>query len=465
MSLYLQDLTQALKQIQEKKVNITVIGVGTIGLPLATFLASAGYNVTGLDINEARVRQINDATVVFEYSDKLKKAVKLTKLRATTKSSDALKDAEIIFICVPTPLNENLAMNNSNLLSATDAIIKNIKPGMLIIYESSVSIGTTRTLIKRIEENTKIKIGKDIGVAYCPERYNPTLPGETLPQVVYNSKQSDIAHYTIDKVSRVVGGSDEKSLKLAKTIYSQFITTGVKEVSSIETAEATKLLENIFRDVNIGLVNELATIFPTFGVDVYEVINAAKTKPFAFLPHYPGAGVGGECIPVDTWYLIRQAEENGLNPKLLRVTREVNDSMPAHTVKLLEEELAQHSKKISGSKISVLGLSYKKNIYDTRLSPSLEIVKILKSKGAKVVIYDPIVQQHDSRYELNSFEDTFKNSDALMLITDHDAFHLIDLKTVKDLMKTPIVIDGRQFFNKTKLKSLGFSYRCIGEPK
>ncbi len=462
MTIYSGELKNGLKKIDKREAKICVVGVGTIGLPLATFLANTGFEVSGLDVNKERVEQINSASVVFEYSNMLKKLVGEKKLHATINPSEALNNASVVFVCVPTPLNKENAIDLSKLEAATEAISKNLAPGMLIIYESSVSIGATSKLGKKIEEKTGLKIGKDIGLAYCPERYNPTLPQEHLAHVHYNKRNGEPEIYTLDNVSRVIGGSDEKSLKLAKAMYKTFIKTEVKEISSIEAAEATKLLENIFRDVNIGLVNELGKIYSAFGLDIYEIVDAAKTKPFAFLAHYPGPGVGGECIPVDTWYLIKQAENKGLETKLMKSARDVNDSMPGYVVTLLEQKLKKHGVELPKANITLLGLSYKKNINDTRLSPTFEIVKILKSKNVKFKVCDPIAHVQKPEFPLVSLKAAFTASDALMLITDHDEFRAIKLEEVKKEMRTPIIVDCRKFFEKEKAKKLGFDYTYLG---
>jgi len=463
MKVFEQDEDQGLKRIKNRDLNICVVGIGTIGLPLATFLAKSGFNVKGLDVDENRVREVNSGEVIFEYGEMLKDALNSNKLQGTTNSSEALKNADAIFVCVPTPLDKDKNLDTSKLFSAVEEIIKNIDKGTLLIVESSVSVGVTRKLGTLIEERTGLKMGKDFGLAYCPERYNPTLPQERFPTISYNNLQKETSHiYTLDNVNRVIGGTESKSRILAKTIYSQFIKHDIKEVSSIEASEATKLIENIFRDVNIALVNEFAKVFPKLNLDTYEIIEAAKTKPFAFLPHYPGAGVGGECIPVDTWYLIKQAQELGIDTKLMKAAREVNDSMIQHTVKLLEESLSHFNKNIAGSNITVLGLAYKSNIADTRLSPGLNIVKVLESKGATIVKCDPLVEKTKNNHNLVSLDKAFENSDAILLITDHDVFKNLDFSEIKKKVRTPILIDGRNIYNENHIKSNGFHYRVIG---
>jgi len=463
MTLYFQDIDQIVKRVNDKDVTVCVIGVGTIGLPLATFLADKGFSVRGLDVSPKRVEQINSGTVVYEYQDMLKKVTENGKLSATTNAKEALQNVEVIFICVPTPLNAKNEMDISNLYDVSKRITPYLKKGMVLIFESSVAIGTTKQVSENIEGITDLRFGKDLGLAYCPERYNPTPMKKDKQDFEFNT-QARGESFSVDKISRVVGGIDETSTKIAKLFYSKFITTEVSELSSIEAAEATKLLENIFRDVNIALVNELAKIYPKFGLDVYEIINAAKTKPFAYMPHYPGAGVGGECIPVDTWYLISQAEKLGIDSKLMKTARMVNDSMPEHVIELLEDELEKIKRKIDSSKITILGLCYKKNIPDIRLSPTFPLLEKLATKNAETVICDPVYEGINSPINLTPISESFKDSDVIILMTDHDDFAKIDFVKIKKEMRSHIIIDGRNLFKDKELKNLGFAYRVVGKP-
>ena len=456
-------MDQIVKRVNDKNITVCVVGVGTIGLPLATFLADKGFSVKGLDVSEKRVEQINSGTVIYEYQDLLKKVTSKGNLKATTNPEKALQDVEAIFICVPTPLNTKNEMDISNLYDVSKKISSHLKKGMMLIFESSVAIGTTKQVSKNIEGMTELRFGKELGLAYCPERYNPTPMKKDKQDPEFNI-QSRGESFSVDKISRVVGGIDEKSTKIAKLFYSEFISTGILELSSIESAEATKLLENIFRDVNIALVNELAKIYPKFGLDVFEIINAAKSKPFAYMPHYPGAGVGGECIPVDTWYLISQAEKLGVDLKLMKTARMVNDSMPEHMIELLEKELKKINKKIDSSKITVLGLCYKKNIPDIRLSPTFPLLEKLTTKNAETIICDPVYEGIKSPINLTPITEAFKNSDAIILMTDHNDFKKIDFIKIKNQMKSHIVIDGRNLFKNKKLEELGFVYKVVGKP-
>jgi len=462
MSIYAAADQDIQKRIGSRDVGVCVVGCGTIGLPLATFLSSRGFDVTAFDISKDRVDSINSNTTKFEYVSLLEESLKSKKIHATT-SPEEIKKADVIFVCVPTPLNKEKSIDLSILESASETIANNMQRGAVVVFESSVAIGSTKKMYRLIERVSGMEAGRDFGVAYCPERYNPTLPIEKLPHVVYGDHK-DFERYTVDNVSRVISAIDAKSLSVAKGLYSSFINADIKEMSTIEAAEATKLLENIFRDVNLALVNEMAKVLPKLGVDTFEVINGAKTKPFAFLPHYPGTGVGGECIPVDTWYLIKQAEDVGFDTRLMRVTREVNDSMPSHVVELLEDAMREAGRELKGSRVAVFGLSYKKNIADARVTPSNSIIEILESRGAGVSVVDPVMELVRSKRKLAPMKDALLGADAMILATDHDVFRTLDMGKVSSQMRTKIVVDGRAFFRKEDMDAIGFIYRAVGKP-
>jgi len=462
MKIYNEPREIALERVENGDVTACVVGAGTIGLPLATFLANKNFSVACYDKSSERVKQINGGQVVFEYHEELKRALEREKISASTDPA-VMRSAELIFVCVPTPLTHDKAMDISILFDVGENIGRNISAGSMVIFESSVAIGTTAQVRAKIEQISGLKCGVDFGVAYCPERYNPGLPKEIHPEIRYSEGDSFHEQHRFDQIGRVVGGADKKSLDLAKAVYSTIIKAKIKTVSSIEAAEATKLLENIFRDVNIALVNELAKVFSEFNLDTFEVIEAAKSKPFAFLPHYPGCGVGGECIPVDTHYLIKQAEDMGIETSLMNAARSVNDSMPQYTVSLLERALKKKGRGIQGSNINILGAAYKKNINDTRLSPAFVIAQMLQDMGANVKICDPLV--HESRlngHESVSLPDIFDRADAIILATDHDVFKSLDFSK-SGSMRTKIIIDGRNFFVRDALEKNGFTYRCVGK--
>lgn len=470
-SLYNCEDNEIKKLIVEKKINLAVVGIGTIGLAEAIFFSSKGFNVIGLDVNNERVKQINEATCVCEYPELLKDVVKKGNLKATTNPSEALKNADFIIVCVPTPVDQNKKLKYDYIFKAAENIGKNMKNGCIVVFESSVSPGSTIKFKEKIESFSNFKAGKDFGLAYVPERYNPALPTEIHEKIIHeknmlkNKTNPDVPKYTLDKINRVVGAIDNKTLFATKLLYEQMLNAQIYPVSSIETAEAVKITENIFRDVNIALVNELSKIYSKLKLDTFEIIEAAKTKQFAFLPHYPGVGVGGECIPVDTWYLIEEAEKINCETKIMKTSREVNDSMPLFTISILEKALDKAKLKIRGSTIGILGLSYKANVADIRVSPSSDLIKILQERGAEVKVCDPIVEKVGIKtIKLCSIEETVANSDALILATDHDIFLSIKPEYLKKNMRKTIVIDGRNFFDFKKFEKLGFIIMGIGKP-
>lgn len=453
------------KLVEKKNMTMCVVGLGTIGLVLATFLAEAGFSVTGLDIDQSRVEQVNSGDVPFEFRRVLLGVIRRRRLHATSKPPEAISSADMIFVCVPTPLKVDNTIDKTNIHSAAKTIGENIRHGAIVVVESTVSIGMTREVGSMIAERSGLKMGPEFGLACCPERYNPTLSKESHPLIAYKTSNIQETRQTFDAVGRVVGGIDEFSASVVRLVYEQFIDAEIKVLSSIEAAEATKIVENIFRDVNIALANEFAKILPDLGLNVYEVIDGAKTKPFAFLPHYPGAGVGGECIPVVPWFLINQAENAGLSAGIMKTAREVNDSMPSYVVHLLAEEFGRLGRKIESSNVTLLGLSYKKNINDIRHSPTWRIKEVLETQGATVRVCDPIVAKFAKPFELLPLSKAFTGVDAAVLVTDHDLFQNLNFRKIKLEMRTPVIIDGRHLFDSDKLLKLGFAYRCIGVPR
>jgi len=307
----------------------------------------------------------------------------------------------------------------------------------LIVVESTIFPGTTEEVVLPILQ----KSGKKFLLAHCPERIDP------------GNKD-----FTIERIARVVGGIDKESSYRACEFYDSIISSGtVVQLKSVKAAEATKIMENTFRDINIAFINEMAKSFDKVGIDIMEVIEGAKTKPFAFMAHYPGAGVGGHCIPIDPYYLIEKAKQIGFDHKFLSLARKINESMPSYTIELLEKEFEKSNEKIQGAKIGVLGLAYKANVDDTRESPALKVIETLKEKKAKVFVFDPFVKESCNVKDL---DELLKKSDYIILVTDHDEFRNMDLNKLEN--KIRIVIDGRNCLDKEKIKSLGIIYHGIG---
>lgn len=421
---------------------VTVIGLGYVGLPLACLCAEKGYKVYGLDTDKNKVDAINNNQSPIEDEYVINKLKKVSnKIQATDNASNCVPNSNIIIVCVPTPTDKNHIPNLEYIEESSKSIAKYIKKDTLIIIESTVFPGTTEEIIKPLLEKSNLSIENDLFLAHCPERIDPG-----------NKK------WNIENLPRVAGGITKESAKKAIEFYKSIIDADIIGLSSIKAAEATKIMENTFRDINIAFINEMAMGFDKEGIDILEVIKGASTKPFAFMPHYPGIGVGGHCIPVDPYYLIEKAKQVGFSHKFLNLGREINNNMPNYTVKLLEEELQKIKKSIKNAKIGVLGLAYKANVDDTRESPALKIIKILKEKNAEIFIFDPYVKEKSNVKDVVGL---LEKSDYIVLVTDHKEFKDMDLKKLKE-NNVKIIIDGRNCLDKEKIKALGILYHGIG---
>ncbi len=420
---------------------ITVVGLGYVGLPLACLCSEKGNKVYGLDIDKNRVDLINKGISPIDDEYLIKK-LKNIKIQATIDPSECIPNSEVIIVCVQTPVSKDNSPDLSALIDSTSTVLKHIEKGSLLIIESTIYPGTIEEVIIPIIKKNRLDAYKnDIFVAYCPERIDPG-----------NKK------WTIEHLPRVVGGITRDATKRTAEFYKRILNSEVIELSSIKAAEATKIMENTFRDINIAFMNEMAQSFDKAGIDIIEVIRSASTKPFAFMPHYPGAGVGGHCIPVDPYYLIEKAKQIGFNHRFLRLAREINNNMPHYTIKLLENELNKLKKSVKGAKVGVLGLAYKADVDDIRESPSFEIIEILKARGAEVFVFDPHVK---SEINVDDFDELLSKSNYLILVTDHKEFKEMDLEKLKK-NNISIVIDGRNCLDKEKIKSIGILYHGIG---
>jgi len=414
---------------------VAIVGLGYVGLPLACLCSKKGYSVVGVDIDETKVEQINSGISPID-DEYIKTNLKKGDILATTKFQE-IKKAEVVIICVPTPVNEKHLPDLSYVKNSSTSVAENLEENQVIILESTVYPGTTEEIVLPILEKTN----KKFYLAHCPERIDPG-----------NKK------YTIEKISRVVGGVNKESTEKAAEFYEDIIEGEVIKVKSSKEAEATKIMENTFRDVNIAFINEMAKSFDKAGIDIIEVIKGASTKPFAFMPHYPGAGVGGQCISVDPYYLIDKAINYNFDHEFLKLARKINDSMPKYTVDLLIEELNKIGKSVKGAKVGVLGLAYKGGVDDTRESPAFEIIKLLKEKGAELVIYDPYIKKNS---DVDSLQKVLEKVDYLVLITDHKEFKEMNLNLLKE-NNINLIVDGRNCLDKEKITSLNISYKGIG---
>ena len=422
-------------KILNKSATVCIAGLGYVGLPLAKTIIDAGFeSVIGLDIDIKKVNSINKGKeIINSIPSKEMKALIKKGLYATSDFSH-LQKADILIICVPTPINKYKEPDLSYVISTLELSKRYIHKEMLISLESTTWPGTTEEVISELLEEWKFKVGKDIFLGYSPEREDPG-----------NDK------YTTSSIPKVVSGHTKECLKIVESFYSSFIETLVP-VKNTRTAELVKLVENIQRSVNIGLMNELKVVSEKMDIDIFEVIKAAATKPFGFTEYYPGPGVGGHCIPVDPFYLTWKAKEYDIHTKFIELAGEVNDSMPNYVVDKVVEVLNKKKISLSLSKILILGLSYKKNIGDLRESPNLKILESLKSSGSKVSYSDPFFKEIPSLrdYSLNmksvSLTPKALNSfDIVLLLTDHDEFDYTMIKKYSNY-----IVDVRGKFSQNK---------------
>jgi len=413
------------KKIKNRTAVVGVIGMGYVGLPLAVELGREGFEVIGIDINPDRVNRINSGrSDIDDVTDEdLKPLVKRGRIKATTDFS-LLKKVDCVTICVPTPLSKTKDPDVSYILAAVKEVQKFLHPGQLVILESTTYPGTTEELILPILAQTGLKVGKDFFLAFSPERVDPG-----------NKK------YTTKNTPRVVGGITPLCTRIAKLFYEQTITQAVP-VSSTKSAEMVKLLENTFRSVNIALVNEVALMCDKLKIDVWEIIDAANTKPFGFMPFYPGPGLGGHCIPIDPHYLSWKLKSLNYYARFIELAGDINSHMPEYVVERICRALNEREKSLKGSRILVLGVAYKRDIKDVRESPALDVIKLLQNAGAEVKYNDPHVPSirlDDS--EMKSVKVTRKllqRSDCVAIVTDHSAY---DYDFI--VRNAPLVMDTR----------------------
>ena len=427
---------QILARITEKKAHIGVVGLGYVGLPLLVEFAHQGFQATGFEVDQEKADQINSGTSYIGdvSSSAVKELVDAKKLRATT-NFDHLAECDAVIICVPTPLRKTKEPDVSYILAATEEIRQRLHKGQLIILESTTYPGTTDEVLLPIFSETGLKLDEDFLLAFSPERVDPGNP-----------------QFQTHNIPKVVGGVTDDSTAAAAHLYSQ-IVKDVHAVSSARVAETAKLLENTFRAVNIGMANEMARLCYALNIDTWEVIRAAATKPFGFMPFYPGPGIGGHCIPLDPHYLSWKARQHGFDSRFIGLAEEVNSRMPEHVVQLVADGLNDESKAMKGSRVLLLGVAYKKDINDVRESPALSIIDRLRAKGANVQYHDPFVSEirfDDAHTEgggdpLQSVELTDEElgkADCVVIVTDHSG---IDYVRVCKL--TPLVVDTRNALN------------------
>lgn len=425
-----------IKKIQHKKAIIGIFGLGYVGLPLTIMFVNAGFKVIGFDTNKNKVEVLNSGkSYINDIDDADIKKIKKNNFFATDNFSDATK-IDIIIICVPTPLNDHREPNLEYVKNTLSKLSPYLRSEQLLSLESTTYPGTTREIVLPVIESVNLKIGYNFFVIYSPERIDP---GNKF--------------FKTQQIPKIVGGITDQCCEIGHALYEQSVQSVIK-VSSTETAEMTKLLENIYRSVNIGLVNEMKIICDAMKIDIHEVIKAASTKPFGFTPFVPGPGLGGHCIPIDPFYLTWKAKEYGLNSRFIELAGEVNTKMPHWVIQKISDILNNMGKSIKGSKILILGIAYKKNIDDMRESPAVVIMDILSKKGAKINYSDPHILKFPKirkySFNLDSVILTPKkleDFDIIILTTDHDSF---DYELI--LKHGKVIVDTRGVFENKNVK-------------
>jgi UDP-N-acetyl-D-glucosamine dehydrogenase len=401
------------KKIKNHQAKIGVMGLGYVGLPLVKAFLKKGFPVIGFDVDPKKIRMLNQGKRYLKHIaiDELKSAFKTKRFLATADFRQLAK-MDAVIICVPTPLDSHRNPDLSFVLNTTETIAKTLRKGQLVVLESTTYPGTTDDEMRPILERGGLRAGRDFFLAFSPERENPGDPV-----------------FSTERIPKVVGGYSKDCLRVANALYSQVVVKTVP-VSSTKVAESAKLLENIFRSVNIALVNEMKVILDRMGIDVWEVIKAASSKPFGFMPFYPGPGLGGHCIPIDPFYLTWKAREVDYSTKFIELAGEINTSMPSYVISKTVEALGERGRSIKGARVLVLGIAYKKDIDDQRESPSLKIITLLQEKGAKVSYNDPHIPELGPTREYPGFiirsvplsARRLKTTDAVIIATDHSAY-------------------------------------------
>jgi UDP-N-acetyl-D-glucosamine dehydrogenase len=427
---------EMIELITERSARIGVIGLGYVGLPLVVEFAQKGFTSVGFEVDEHKAAEIKAGRSYIGdvSSSAVNEMVEAGRLRATVDFND-LKDCDAIIICVPTPLRKTKEPDVSYILAAAEEIRRNLRRGQLVVLESTTYPGTTDEVLLPMFEETGLKLDEDFLLAFSPERVDPGNP-----------------QFQTHNIPKVVGGCTEDSTVVAAHLYAQ-IVRDVHAVSSARVAEAAKLLENTFRAVNIGMANEMARLCYALGIDTWEVIRAAATKPFGFMPFYPGPGIGGHCIPLDPHYLSWKARQHGFDSRFIGLAEEVNSRMPEHVVTLVADGLNDAEKAMKNARILLLGVAYKKDINDVRESPALSIIDRLRAKGAIVRYHDPFVSEvrfDDAHTEaggepLSSVELTdeeLRDADCVVIVTDHSQ---LDYRRVTQL--APLIVDTRNALN------------------
>ena len=427
------------------RCKVAVVGLGYVGIPLSAVLADRGCDVVGVDVVAERAMKINEGALPLSgdepgLAEMLAKAVKDRRLRASTDFA-ACADRDAVFVCVDTPIDEEHRPNNSRLLAAATGIGEHMRKGTLVVVESTVAPGTMlKVFAPALERASKSVLGKDFKLAHCPER---VMPGRLL----HNLRTYD----------RVLGGYDKQSVARAKAIYSRFMQ-GELHTTDLTTAEIVKTAENAYRDVQIAFANEVALICEQLGADAFEVRRLVNTCPFRDM-HVPGAGVGGHCLPKDPWLLVHGGK--AAKPRLIPAAREVNDSMPLHVIDLAERMLEKAKIDKRKANVAVMGASFLQDSGDIRNSPSLPVINAFK-RSARLAVHDPYVVHLDGIQATKDLRAVLEDADIAIFMVSHKQYSRITPKTLKELMRTPIVVDGRAIFSAQRMRKAGIEYAGIG---
>lgn len=442
-----ENMKGLLAKIENRDAKIGIIGLGYTGLPLAILFAKK-FHVVGYDKNKKVVNLLSSGKshikdVKEEYIKKY-----MNKIFFPTNNHKELKKCDFIIICVPTPLTKEKEPDLGYIKSACEVIIKVLRRGHFIILESTTYPGTTEETVVPILERSGLKAGVDFGVAYSPERIDPG------------------SSHKVENIPKIVAGITRECTDIVAKLYGSVIDAGVIEAKDCKTAEAAKIFENIFRNVNVALVNEFALICERMGIDIWSVIDAASSKPFGFMPFYPGPGVGGHCIPLDPYYMSYKAKKIGFIPRFIELSGEINDFMRIHTVNLAEYGLSKVGLNIRESTVAVIGLAYKKDIDDIRESAAKKIIEEIVKDGGDVKVYDPFVKFIETEcgeyFSEKSIEDALNGADCAIFVTDHTIIKNNNLNEIVKYMRHQIIVDCRNMFDDTKTDD--FIYLGIGKP-
>lgn len=436
-------------RVADRTARIAVVGLGYVGLPTAVAFAEAGFPVVGIDLDERRVAAVQagkNPLPELGLEHGIRRAREAGTLTASTDTA-AAADCDAVLLIVPTPVTADKQPDLRFVEAASKAVARVARPGQLVVLESTTYPGCTEDVVCKALRTAGLEPGRDVGVAYCPERYNP----------------GDQEH-TLDQVHRVVGAIDAAWGDAAAALYGTLNGDRITRVRDLRTAEASKVIENVQRDLNIALANELALICERIGIDVNEVIDAAATK-WNFVPFRPGPGVGGHCLPVDPYYLTWAAERAGIDARVILAGRALNDSMPAHVTRLLGDALGG----LAGVRVAALGLAYKAGTGDARESPAVDVVRHLLDAGAEVRAHDPHVEPEDALRSIGvpsySLEESIQGADAVVLLTDHREYQDVAPAWIADRMRGTVVLDTRRFWDAEALRDAGLEALAVGRPR